>query len=390
MSCKAKLRVKMAFAGRYIECPKCKKRIAVPSSQEEADEDARDYGVQQNAYEVPPNCTKCKAKMKKGAVFCVKCGFDYREGKQRLVEDFTVKEGEPMRGGPAFQMILVESVLILIGLGWLFFRGKEAFWWEAGGIAGLLVYLVAAIVQHFIQWVNYKELPIREHANVKEEDRAEREEARQPYGSMTALLFILCVGGGIGIAFLLVTYYFTDKPPAPPPKPVQKVEEPSKPAAPRRDTKVIVQVMTAAEKFVPALLGKDYAAAYEFASPMLAERMAAAPFADMMGKVFNSPKILRPEYNIDSMEKEQLDNADWGFNTAMSPEEKAQKNILETPVAPADIPTASRVAWMTVKMVLEEDAERNPTKFIPVRLLFVKGDEGRPKVAFVSIENQSQ
>lgn len=394
MSCKAKLRVKMSFAGRYIECPKCKKRIAVPSSQQEADDEARDYGVKENAYEVPKNCTKCKARMKKGAVFCINCGFDYREGKQRQIEDLTVKEGEPMRGGPAFQMILVESVLVLIGLGWLFYRGKEAFWWEAGGIVGLTVYLIAAIVQHSIQWINYKELPIREHSNVDAENRAEREEAREPFGSNTALLFITSVGGGVGLAFLLVTYVFTETPVAKAPAPAEPVEEevvaaPERPKGPRRDNRVVIEALTEGEGFIRALIAKDYAGAYDRTAPALMEKQAAAPFAEMMGKVFNQPKILRPDLKIESTEKEQLENEDWGFNTTETAEEKAERNILETPIAPADIPTSERVAWLSGQLILEEDAERNPIKFIPVHLLLVR-ESGKLKVAYVRLENQSE
>ncbi|MGL5095089.1 MAG: hypothetical protein ACRDD1_05850, partial [Planctomycetia bacterium] len=92
--CKANNVADIQFAGRFIPCTACKERAPVPENQHEADEEAKDYIVTANFYEIPERCTKCNAKMPKGAVLCTKCGFDYRHGKQHEVLDDTVKEGE--------------------------------------------------------------------------------------------------------------------------------------------------------------------------------------------------------------------------------------------------------------------------------------------------------
>jgi uncharacterized Zn finger protein (UPF0148 family) len=92
--CKSKLRVKPAMAGRYIQCPKCQNKIPVPSSQAEADEDSKAIGLKELTYEVPKNCMNCKAKLRKGTVICVKCGYDYRLGKIRETEDRTKRIGD--------------------------------------------------------------------------------------------------------------------------------------------------------------------------------------------------------------------------------------------------------------------------------------------------------
>ncbi len=79
--CATFLKVSIKFAGKYIECAKCKQRTPVPSSQAEADEEAREYTVAQTVIPVPEKCEHCGKKLKKGAVFCINCGYDYREGK---------------------------------------------------------------------------------------------------------------------------------------------------------------------------------------------------------------------------------------------------------------------------------------------------------------------
>lgn len=87
--CGATLRVSVRQANRYIDCPKCQNRTQVPANQREADEEARDYNVNQLAYDVTGVCRSCGAKMSKKAVVCVKCGFDYRKGKTLEVVDKT-------------------------------------------------------------------------------------------------------------------------------------------------------------------------------------------------------------------------------------------------------------------------------------------------------------
>src|SRR6187200_792113 len=115
--CRARLAVPKALAGKFMECPKCKESTPVPYNQQEADEDAKDLGVQQMYYEVKDKCIKCGRKMKKGATLCVHCGFDYKEGKQHLTEDWTVQEGEKRRGGPALAFMIVEILLIFVLMG---------------------------------------------------------------------------------------------------------------------------------------------------------------------------------------------------------------------------------------------------------------------------------
>jgi DNA-directed RNA polymerase subunit M/transcription elongation factor TFIIS len=87
--CGSILRIGLAHANRYIDCPKCKNRTHVPANQKIADEEARDYGVNKLAFDTTGECRNCKAKMTKKAVVCVKCGFDYRTGKVAEVVDKT-------------------------------------------------------------------------------------------------------------------------------------------------------------------------------------------------------------------------------------------------------------------------------------------------------------
>lgn len=89
MLCGATLKVSNQLAGRYIDCPKCKKRTQVPANQKQADEEARDYDVNRLAFDNTGQCRNCGAKMSKNAVICVKCGFDYRSGKVAEVVDKT-------------------------------------------------------------------------------------------------------------------------------------------------------------------------------------------------------------------------------------------------------------------------------------------------------------
>lgn len=198
--CNTFMRVSVKLAGRYTQCAKCKQRIAVPSSQDEADEEARDYDVKRLAYEVPKNCMKCKQPMAKGAVICTHCGFDYREGRQIVPQDLTIKEGEKMRGMPALQAMIVEFVALLGLIGLFVFRLPDRVWWELGIYLSLLLMLIAFLPMHFMQWYNYRQVPLRDHALKLQEDRAEREEAKAPYGFSTVWVFIGCVLLGFAIA----------------------------------------------------------------------------------------------------------------------------------------------------------------------------------------------
>jgi hypothetical protein len=55
-----------------------------------------------------------------------------------------------------------------------------------------------------MQWFNYRRLPVRDHALVKEEDRAEREEVYEPYDRWTPVVFILCAL--IGLSTMLFMF----------------------------------------------------------------------------------------------------------------------------------------------------------------------------------------
>ena len=203
--CGVSLRVSVKkFAGRYIECPKCKSRTPVPASQEEADAENKNVDVNVMAYDVPATCMKCGKKMKKGAVLCVKCGFDYRQGRQLVVNDDTAKKGEKTRGGPALGHMLFECVLgigTLVALIVRFNGPQRPEWYELGlYISGILI-AVAFIPMHVSQWLSYHRIPIRDHALKLEEDRAERKEAREPYGRWTGLLVLLALAAGIGSSY---------------------------------------------------------------------------------------------------------------------------------------------------------------------------------------------
>lgn len=204
--CRVALKVNVKLAGKYMNCPKCKQRTPIPNSQHEADEDARDYGVVQMAYEVPPNCMKCKKKMPKGSIICTNCGFDYREGKQMNIEDHTVKEGEPMRGKPALTYMIADILLILIGLVTFIVRlimSDPPVWWEMGMYLSGTLLFIALLPMHIRQFVDYSQVPAREHDHKREEDRAERTEAAAPYGDNTALVVIGCIFLMMGTAFFI-------------------------------------------------------------------------------------------------------------------------------------------------------------------------------------------
>jgi hypothetical protein len=202
--CRARLSVPKSLAGKFMECPKCKESTPVPYTQQEADEDAKDLGVQQMYYEVGEKCIKCGRKMKKGATLCIHCGFDYKEGKQHITEDWTVQEGEKRRGGPALFMLVFEVLLLFVIMIVMTVRllEEEKIWWEQGIYLSLLVLCIFMMPGHFWQWYSYRILPIRDHALVKEEDRAERQEAMAPYAGWTPLVFFLAVLIGMGSMFL--------------------------------------------------------------------------------------------------------------------------------------------------------------------------------------------
>lgn len=209
--CSAKLRVGKDMAGRYMPCPKCKGRIPVPIDQDEADAEMKDLRVQEMAYDVPKNCMKCKAKLPKGSVICVECGFDYRAGKQIVPEDHTVRQGEKMRGKPAMRFFIVESILLAgcIVAGIMYNLQGASFtadldvpeWVEYGIVLSMTLITILLIPAHVIQWNNYRQVPDRETPTKLIEDRAERDEARSPYDSKTAPLVVLCILIGFGIAF---------------------------------------------------------------------------------------------------------------------------------------------------------------------------------------------
>lgn len=202
--CRAKLAVPMKLAGKFMPCPKCKENTPVPYNQEEADDDAKDVNVQEMYYQVGDTCIKCGRKMKKGATFCTKCGFDYREGKQHVTEDWTIQEGEKRRGGPALMFMIFEIMLLFGVMIAMTVRLLEAekVWWEQGIYLSLILLCISMMPGHFWQWWSYRILPIRDHAMVKEEDRAERQEAMSPYAGWTPLVFFLVVLIGMGSMFL--------------------------------------------------------------------------------------------------------------------------------------------------------------------------------------------
>lgn len=89
LQCGSTLKVPVAQAERYIQCPHCKNKTQVPKNQKIADEEAAGYGVNKLAYDLTGTCRGCGAKMAKNAIICVKCGYDYRLGKNLEVVDKT-------------------------------------------------------------------------------------------------------------------------------------------------------------------------------------------------------------------------------------------------------------------------------------------------------------
>lgn len=202
--CQANLKVPIAQAGRFIECPKCKQRTPVPLNQAEADDEGTPYTVIEHAYDVPEKCMKCGKKLKKGTILCVNCGFDYRKGQQLTIEDHTVREGEKRRGGPALKAGIAESVVLvasIIGFIVYYVMNEGAPWWYTGLQIGGSLFMLALIVRHLMMWNDYRGIPIRPSPTTQTEDRAERQEVAEPFGSYTAPLFILLVGGAVGIAW---------------------------------------------------------------------------------------------------------------------------------------------------------------------------------------------
>jgi hypothetical protein len=201
--CRKRIRAPLKMAGRFMDCPACKERTSIPGSQQEADEDARDLTLHENYYEIPENCTKCGKKMKKGAVICLKCGFDYKEGRQLKFDDYTLKEGEKTRGGPAFGFMCFDFLALIILAGVMVFRllMGDRIWWEQGIYLSLVLMFLCFLPGHFMQWWNYRNLPIRDHALVREESRAEREETMQPLGDWTTGGVLLCLLIGFAVMF---------------------------------------------------------------------------------------------------------------------------------------------------------------------------------------------
>lgn len=210
--CGAKLTAPAKLAGKFLDCPKCKNKTPVPGTQKEADDDARNYTVQEHFYEIPEKCVKCGKKMAKGSVVCTHCGFNYKAGKQLVTNDLTVKADEKLRGGPALTGMVID-VLVVIGavaalvirgfvgetLGW--FEGK--YWWELGLYIGLAAFCLSILPGHFMQYMNFRDMPIRDHPMIKEENYAEKEEAANPLGRWTVIAFILLMLAGVGTGLLI-------------------------------------------------------------------------------------------------------------------------------------------------------------------------------------------
>jgi ribosomal protein L40E len=204
--CQSVLKVNISYAGKYIDCPKCHKKTSVPASQKEADDEMREYTVSKSHFDVPAKCTKCGAKLPKGAVLCVECGFDYRHGKQHDVMVTVPLEGEPVRGGLALKFMIGESLILAAVLGLFIWRGPAADqpkWWENGLYLSGMLFLLALVPKHLMQWLDYRKIPLRDSATREDEDRAEHHDATEPYGRATILLFLLAVGVGIGLGYLM-------------------------------------------------------------------------------------------------------------------------------------------------------------------------------------------
>lgn len=92
--CHSALRVPIKLGGRYINCPRCQGKIPVPATQEEADQEGKPYDIGKLHFEAVGNCRKCGKKLRKGAVICIHCGFDYRTGKGLESIDRTKRLGD--------------------------------------------------------------------------------------------------------------------------------------------------------------------------------------------------------------------------------------------------------------------------------------------------------
>lgn len=144
--CRAVLRVPEKLANRYIECPKCKNRIPVPESQAEADAEGKPYEVNETVYDVGNKCNQCGAKLKKGSVLCVKCGFDYRAGKVIETVDRTKRVGDDVTYQKIFNAPLDKEVgtmtTNLVGM------------ILPLTIAASVIYFLPAIAQYAYTWID--------------------------------------------------------------------------------------------------------------------------------------------------------------------------------------------------------------------------------------------
>ncbi len=203
--CKQRVPADVKFADRFITCPKCQKKVAVPKDQAEADFDAANYDLSKFLIEVPKNCVKCKAKIKKGSVICVSCGFDYREGRVLAIEDRTIKEDDQLRGKPAMQFMIGEVIFLVGALGTAIWRGttSEILWWEQGIYLSIILICISMFPGHLQQFLAYRNTPRRPTATVLEEDRAERQEAANPLGYYTGAVVFLCILISFAIMFPL-------------------------------------------------------------------------------------------------------------------------------------------------------------------------------------------
>ncbi|QDU60937.1 hypothetical protein Pan216_17900 [Planctomycetes bacterium Pan216] len=202
--CNVVLTVPMSKAGKYLDCPKCSERTPVPSTQEEADADMIDYGVKSMAYEIPAVCTHCKTKMKKGAVVCVKCGFNYKTGKQLEKTDHTLGSDEKARGTRAFIGFLL-NVWGFIGScigSVVLVSGESAFYLIGSAFGGIMTTAILGY-KYCDLWLIYRKIPIRDKDTKAEEDREERDDAKNPFGGWTPVIPLVCAGLGIGIAYLM-------------------------------------------------------------------------------------------------------------------------------------------------------------------------------------------
>jgi hypothetical protein len=280
--------------------------------------------------------------------------------------------------------MICEIILAIVGVIWLFIRGREALWYELGATAGIIVYLVFASIAHFRQWFDYHDLPIRDSPTRQDEDRAEREEARDPLGKQTKAIVFLLVVGGVGVGYVAHPWLFPDeiiiaKAPRPDPNaavgPV--VQRPARPAD--VDPQASEFLMTELEigDFMKAIRAGDYLRAYSRTSESFRQHMPAADFVAAFKKVFGDNKYIFVYSDVIALKAPRLTDPDYIYSDKLPAAERSQRVLAEGGVPSAEVPVEQRLSWSHLELAKDVDSDNKQIEYRLYLLMVREGDNAR-------------